>query len=138
MLFLDRQFRKFNRTASLCLEYELFRLLFRFKKSPAIFSLFRQSCWDPNPVAISSFVPLRFHAPKFVAVCCCFSRFSWPFGLFLAPAFDWRFAPFWRFSANAQPLSEPLWKLSSEENRPLRTQANLLAARTGLEPVHRP
>ena len=51
-------------------------------KAPAIFSFFRQSCCDPNPGAISSFVPLRFPAPKSVAVCCCFSTFSWPFGLF--------------------------------------------------------
>src|SRR5208283_5045833 len=33
-------------------------------------------------------VALRFHAPESVAVCCCFSRFSWPFNLFLAAAFD--------------------------------------------------
>src|ERR1700757_767316 len=33
MLFLNRQFRKLNGTVSLSLEYELLRLLFRFKKS---------------------------------------------------------------------------------------------------------
>ena len=41
MLFLDREFRKFNRTASLRLEYEFLRLLLRGKEPAVAFAIFR-------------------------------------------------------------------------------------------------
>jgi hypothetical protein len=67
LYFCRRQFPH-SRTAALCLKYKFLCLLLRGNESAAIFSLFRQSCQKPNPIAISSFVPLGFHASKFVAV----------------------------------------------------------------------
>jgi hypothetical protein len=55
MLFFDCKFRELNRTISLRIENEYFRLLLRFEKSAAIFSVFRESGRDPNAIAISAF-----------------------------------------------------------------------------------
>src|SRR3974377_228320 len=62
-----------------------------------------------------------FHLHQYVALCCSFSRFSWPLQLFLASAFDRLLALFGLIFANFLRLSKRLWKLFSKGSVPMRT-----------------
>ena len=55
----------------------------------------RQSHGYPHTITFSWLIPMCFHKQQYVALCCSFSRFSWPFRLFLASTLDRFFALFW-------------------------------------------
>jgi hypothetical protein len=82
VLFFDRKFGKFNRTAALCLEYEFLPLLFRFKESAAIFPLFRQPCRNPDPIEFRALYHLASTHPNLLLFVAVFQGFRGRFVLF--------------------------------------------------------